>query len=236
MGGSVITVDEIEEIVKKGIKKTINKFRENPLYFFTESDLHSYFYYSIYSTKLEVVRNNKRICLIHREYPTNFRYHKKKLIQDDYCKPYPLAEKKGARGHYDMVIINPEFAQEYYDNINDIKHIINKDVSLLEQRVETDIESVKKELVYAIEFKYVINNSKKFIDEVKGDNKKLLFASCWGAKHAVNLVFCNIKDRKNIEAVREEVKRAPKEIDAFFVQSWYDDDGKKHTPLPEKNH
>lgn len=26
-----------------------------------------------------------------------------------------------------------------------------------------------------------------------------------------------------------------KEIDAFFVQSWYDDDGKKHTPLPVKN-
>jgi len=232
----VITVDEIEKTVKKGIKKTINKFRENPLYFFTESDLHSYFYYSIYSSKLEVVKNNKRICLIHREYPTNFRYHKKKLIQDDYRDPYPLAEKKGARGHYDMVIINPEFAKKYSDNINDIKHIINKNVSLLKQRVKKDIESVKKELVYAIEFKYVINNSKMFINEVKGDNKKLLFSSRWGAKHSVNLVFCNIKDRKNIEAVREELKKAPKEIDAFFVQSWYDDSGKKHTPLPVKNH
>jgi len=61
MGGNVMKLREIEEIVKKGIKKTINKFRENPLYFFTESDLHSYFYYSIYSSKLEVVKNNKRI-------------------------------------------------------------------------------------------------------------------------------------------------------------------------------
>ncbi len=230
----MITATEIEEIVKKGIKKTINKFRENPLYFFTESDLHSYFYSSIYSSKLEVVRNNKRICLIHREYPTNFRYHRKKLVQDDYREPYPLADKKGDRGNYDMAVINPEFAKKYSDNINDIKHIINKDVSLLEQRVKKDIESVKKELVYAIEFKYVISNSKKFIDEVKADNKKLLFSTRWGAKHAVNLVFCSIKDSKNIEAVREEVKKAPKEIDAFFVQSWYDDDGKKHTPSSSK--
>ena len=84
MGGNVMKLREIEEIVKKGIKKTINKFRENPLYFFTESDLHSYFYYSIYSSKLEVVKNNKRICLIHREYPTNFRYHKKKFHRRRY--------------------------------------------------------------------------------------------------------------------------------------------------------
>jgi hypothetical protein len=236
MGGSVITVIEIEEIVKKVIKKTINKFRENPLYFFTESDLHSYFYSSIYSSKLEVVSNNKRICLIHREYPTNFRYYKKNLVQNAFLEPYPLALKKGGRGHYDMEIINPKFAQKYSDNINGIKHIINKDVSLLEQREEEDIESLKKELVYAIEFKYVINNSKMFINEVKGDNKKLLFSTRWGVMHAVNLVFCNIKDRKNIEAVREEVKKAPEEIDAYFVQSWYDDDGKKHTPFPIKNH
>ncbi len=230
----MITEIEIEKIVKKVIKKTINKFRENPLYFFTESDLHSYFYSSIYSGKLEVVGNNKRICLIHREYPTNFRYHKKKLIQDDYHAPYPLADKKGDRGNYDMAVINPEFAKKYSDSINDIKHIINKDVALLEQRVKDDIESVKKELVYAIEFKYVISNSKMFIDEVKADNKKLLFSTRWGAKHAVNLVFCNIKDSKNVEAVRREVKKAPKEIDAFFIQSWYDDDGKKHTPTSSK--
>jgi len=236
MEGNVMTVSRIEEIVNKGIKKTINKFRENPLYFFTESDLHSYFYHSIYSTKLEVVRNNKRIFLIHREYPTNFRYYKRDLVEDDFLEPYPLDAKIGDRGHYDMVIINPEFAKNYSDNIYDIKHIINKDVSLLEQRVKNDIESVKKELVYAIEFKYVINNSKVFIDEVKADNKKLLFSTRWGAVHAVNLVFCNIKDSKNIETVREEVKKAPKQIDAFFVQSWYGDDGKKHTPFPVKNH
>jgi len=33
-----------------------------------------------------------------------------------------------------MVIINPEFTQKYSDNFNDIKHIIDKDLSLLEQR------------------------------------------------------------------------------------------------------
>jgi len=230
----MITKGEIEGIVKKGIKKIINKFRENPLYFFTESDLHSCFYSSIYSGKLEVVRNNKRICLIHREYPTNFRYYKKEMVQDDYRDPYPLADKKGYRGHYDMVVINPEFAEKYYDNISDIKHIINKDVGFLEQRVNDDIKSVKKELIYAIEFKYVINNSKQFIDEVKADNKKLLFSTRWGARHAVNLVFCNIKDSRNVEAVREEVKKAPKEINSYFIQSWYDNNGKKHTPISSK--
>jgi len=231
MGSALIREEEIIQIVDEGIRKTINKFRENPLYFFTESDIHSYFFYCIYSSRLEVVKNGIRIGLAHREYPTNFRYAKKELLNKEFTKPYELKEKKGDRGNYDMVIINPKFAWKYSSNIKDIKHIINKKVTLLEIRND-GLDSTQEELIYAIEFKYVINNSKSFIDEVKADNKKLKFAKEYHAKNAVNLVFCNIKDGKNVKDVRREVKKTCKRVRAVFVQSYYDENKKKKTPVP----
>lgn len=223
-----INKSEIQESVWDAIHKTINKFREHPYYFFTESDIHSYFYKSLYSTRFEIERDNRRIYLIHREYPTNFRYFKDDLL-NPLKEPYPLSEKKGDRGSFDIAVLNPDFVL----SAPSIEDIVNKNVRLLEERVETDLESVKKELLFAIEFKYVINDSKDFVDKIKQDNRKLEFSKHWGAEEAINLVFCN-RFLEEYSEIKKAILNAPKEICTFFIQSYYEEDT-KITPKIETN-
>ena len=144
----------INDAVWRAINKTINKFREHPYYFFTESDIHSYFYHALYSTKHEVSTiDKKRIYCIHREYPTNFRYKKSKLLNKNYKKPYDLNKRKGKRGNYDIAVLDPVFIK----NANSKQDIVNKSVKLLEIRTKNNKNFVKsKELLFAI---YFINYS-----------------------------------------------------------------------------
>jgi len=229
----MLNKEDLNDAVWGAINKTINKFREHPYYFFTESDIHSYFYHALYSSEYEVpTADNKRIYCIHREYPTNFRYKKSELLNIDFKEPYKLEGESGSRGHYDMAVLDPDFIK----NINSQKDIINKDVSLVIKRAQNNKNfTISKELLFAIEFKYVINNSKKFIDEVKMDNKKLLFAKHFGgACKAVNLVFCNVNSTKYIKPIITEVQNADKEILSIFIHSYYE--GKeKRTPKPIMN-
>ncbi len=224
---------EINDAVWRAINKTINKFREHPYYFFTESDIHSYFYHALYSSDHEVSTiDGKRIYCIHREYPTNFRYKKSELLNKNFKKPYDLKNKLGSRGHYDIAVLDPDFIK----NVNSEKDITNKNVSLVVKRVQNNKNFVNsKELLFAIEFKYVINNSKNFVDEVKMDNKKLLFAKDFGGVYeAVNLVFCNVSSTKYTGRIIKEVQSADKKILSIFVHSYYKE-RKKITPKPTMN-
>jgi len=227
---TLVTKEEIERAVWKAIRKTMNKFREHPYYFFTESDIHSYFYHSLYSTKFEVIRDHKRIYCVHREYPTNFRYRKENLIKTECTEPYPLSQKIGDRGNFDIAVLNPDFILK----AQSCEDIVNKNVRLLEERIENDLEFVRNELLFAIEFKYVINNSRNFIDEVLKDNKKLSFAKKSGAREAINLVFCNIEGSYVIKKLKEATLGAPKNILAILVQSYYKND-EKVTPKVVSN-
>lgn len=227
MGSQVLSHREIKSAVCKAVKTTVRKFRENPYYFFTESDIHSYFYHVLYSSRLEVQRGNKRIYLVHREYPTNFRYSKDDLVLDACDRPFDLSSREGDRGNYDVAIINPDFVRD----AKTIEHIVNKNVRLVEERNESMPESFREELLFAIEFKYVTRNTIAFVTEVLQDNKKLLFATKCGAQIAMNMVFCNIQGTY-VEHVRAAVKNAPQDIRAVFVQS----DGKKPAPREISNH
>jgi len=224
---------KINDAVWIAINKTINKFREHPYYFFTESDIHSYFYCALYSTKHEVrTVDKKKIYCIHREYPTNFRYKKSELLNEDFKKPYKLERQSGSRGHYDMAVLDPDFIK----SVNSEKDIINKNVSLVIKRTQNNKYFVnRKELLFAIEIKYLINNSRKFIDEVIMDNKKLLFSIDYGgAVKAVNLVFCNVNSTKYTGRIITEVQNADKKILSIFIHSYYKEK-KKITPKPIMN-
>ena len=224
--------DNINDAVWGAINKTINKFREHPDYFFTESDIHSYFYHALYSSNhKELTKYDEQIYCIHREYPTNFRYKKSKLLNKNYKKPYDLNKRKGKRGNYDIAVLDPVFIK----NANSKQDIVNKSVKLLEIRTKNNKNFVNsKELLFAIEFKYVINNSRKFIGEVIMDNKKLLFAKVsGGARKAVNLVFCNVNFRHEDDLIGV-IKKASDEILSVFIQSYYKD-GEKITPKPKMN-
>jgi len=229
----VSKIDNINDAVWRAINKTINKFRRQPFYFFTESDIHSYFYYALYSSNHEeLTKNDERIYCVHREYPTNFRYRKSELLNKNYNQPDNLSGQVGKRGNYDMAVLDPDFIK----NANSKKDIINKNISLLIKRVQNNKNFKKsKELLFAIEFKYVINNSKKFVDEVKMDNKKLLFAIDSGGAHkAVNLVFCNVSSTKYTGRIISEVQSADKEILSIFIHP-YCKGGQKNTPGPITN-
>jgi hypothetical protein len=221
-----MTSTEIKKAVWGAVKKTINKFRENPYYFFTESDIHSYFYHSLYCGNLEVTKNGRRVYLVHREYPTNFRYRKEDLFRDNY-RSILLNHKGMSRGHYDISVINPEFADQC--SINDI---YNKNIRNVNSRINNDIELAKNELLFAIEFKYIINNSLNFIKEVQKDNTKLILARDNGAETAINLVFCNVRYEKYIEKIKDVIRSASKNIIAILVQSYYIGDKKMRPPRP----
>lgn len=219
-------IKDINKAIWKAINKTINKFREHPYYFFTESDIHSYFYYASYSSKHTApTKDGKPMYCVHREYPTNFRYNKKDLLDSQISKPCDLEGTLGSRGHYDIAVLDPDFINK----VDSEKDIINKDVRLVIKRAEKNKNIQEyKELLFAIEFKYVINNSEKFVKEVKMDNKKLLFAleEFGGAARAANLVFCNVSSAKYIGRIIKEVQDADQKILSIFIRSYYGKDGK----------
>ena len=151
------TKKAFNDAVYNGIRKTINRFRERPLFYFTESDLHS-------SLQSDLLQNNSKqftahthnkfpVSLVHLEYPTKFRYEKSKLL-DGYeippsvPKPHETSlvqiKKHGDRGNFDLAILNREFVEFDHSLLEDEKsskkdldlrqeaealHIINKDNS-----------------------------------------------------------------------------------------------------------
>jgi len=133
----------------------------------------------------------------------------------------------GCRGNFDLAVLRSDFIET-----SSVDDIVNKNVRNLEERFDTS----DKELLFAIEFKYVINSSRHFVDEVEKDNKKLQFALTAGANNAVNLVFCNTKPKYE-PAFRAATLGAPAGVTAIFIQSYYDPgrdkDAKKVTPKPE---
>ena len=71
--------------------------------------------------RLEIFREVATNILIHREYPTFFKYDKKIPI-------VPREEAK-SRGHYDFVVLNPRFVEFYPLSV-----VTNKDYKLLPKK------------------------------------------------------------------------------------------------------
>jgi hypothetical protein len=83
-------------------------FKATPYFFYTESDLHCYLYSEILN-KLSLedwqckTKDGKSSILLHKEYPTEERYSEKTLKEK---------VPKGARGHFDLSIWDPEETKE----------------------------------------------------------------------------------------------------------------------------
>ncbi|NHM26187.1 hypothetical protein G7K71_04055 [Desulfofundulus sp. TPOSR] len=254
-----LLIDEIGQLLRTGILKAINKFREAPQIFFTEADLRSYLYYCLYSTKMEMRVNGVTINCLHQEYPNNFRYKPADLNQP----PLPLDSAEGDRGNYDFVVLNPDFVRLCLDGIADansleekyrcLGHIINKDYKLALQREKQQgifkDHDITTELLYALEYKYVTKLHKVFIDGIRKDIGKLQLAyqQSKGNLRCISLVFCNTyphgrdlrQQSDHLEEVVNIIRNAPSEILAIFVHSYYVLDSgelKKITPKPCTNH
>jgi hypothetical protein len=99
--------EKLVQIVESAIDNLIMIFKKSPYFFYTESDLHCYLYSEILN-KLPLeewqckTKDGKSSILLHKEYPTKERYSAKALEK----------VPKGARGHFDLSIWNPEQTEE----------------------------------------------------------------------------------------------------------------------------
>jgi len=161
------------------LSKLENDFRQkSENYFFTEKELHSYFY--------SLCLQNKNFhCdgmnLVHTEYPTPFK--------SSFLKEYPYLKiadthSKAMRSHIDLVLINPDFirwtkGKKYRFDL--IKGITNKlyptyITEFINAYNEFVNETSEQILTYAVEFKYLRNQyegSKYPIAAIKQDIEKL---------------------------------------------------------------
>jgi hypothetical protein len=103
---------------KDVLDRLVEAFVATPHRFFTEHDLHSHLYHLV-EEKLAgkgklycFTADGKRVSLVHHEYPTPFRCdmseHRFRIVGESDRK-----EQSGGlfrRGHYDLVVLNPDFA------------------------------------------------------------------------------------------------------------------------------
>lgn len=103
--------DDWKNVKNTVIDHLIEAFSEHPHHFFTEHDIHSVLY-NITREELQLngvltakTSDRHETALVHHEYPTPFRCSMKGYsFKIKYEKPY-------RRGHYDLVILNPEFVE-----------------------------------------------------------------------------------------------------------------------------
>lgn len=149
-------------------------------YFFTENDLHSYFYHLCLEDKASITMDHE-YSFIHSEYPTPF---KCKLLKEAPYLQIESEDSKYRRSHIDMVLINPNFIDWIKKNnlcYQAIKGIKNERFSKYIKDFRDLYSAFSKEtnqciLLYALEFKYFRNSfigTKNPILGIKQDIAKL---------------------------------------------------------------
>ena len=233
---------DINDHVFNGIRKTINRFREKPFYYFTEADIHSSLLNDIMSGGTDIVtirKNNISISLVHQEYPTNYRYMKKKLLKGYDCKTdykeTSLDSKKGDRGNFDLAILNPEFVETAIgDDIEKLMHhLINKDANDAIERNERNKNAFQEEILFAIEVKFIHYRNarnKSMIEEIIKDNEKLLLAIAHSDSFIkpINLIFCTSGAKKRRDKKTSVIEKVKSYVSGEIIQL-YDSEIKYHS-------
>jgi len=113
------------------------KFVRYPHLFYTESDMHCYLYYLLYAgrTFKGFIRtgDRKKTILLHKELPTVGGYTKD-------SQGLLVPSEEGARGHFDIAIINGVLSKEY-----DLKN--QKALIAVELGLDVSIKHFKNDLV-----------------------------------------------------------------------------------------
>jgi hypothetical protein len=173
--------DRIIKTVDTAIDQMIETFEGNPELFFTENDIVCYFY-NLCAKKLEEhkdidTKNQRKRTIIHTEYPTPFKCNMRdsefEIVKDNSIF---------RRGHYDVVILNPDFIARF--NYNEIKaqNYQNFKNKILNSWYDNQTDEV---ILYGMEFmlsrdplKSSRGNNKykgidNFIKKIEQDAKKL---------------------------------------------------------------
>lgn len=198
--------ENYKKLIHESIKTIRNQFYRKPDNFFNEHEFHQYCYHVFYRkkefSKQYVTRDGKKTNILHPEYPTLKRFSRKKIGLDP----------NGARARYDMAILNPTFIEN-----NELAKVRCRDISRFKK--PNDFKS--KNLIAAIEFKYIINHSQKYVSEIKFDYIKLKNADEVGLKYM--LVFANtVKGEKEEGKSYFDGLMGGKEIKIIYVVVYYD--------------
>lgn len=149
-----VLVSDFNEIINEFIdiyKSSIDDF------FFTEKELHSYFYHLCLKSGLFITSSG--FNLIHTEYPTPFKCNK--LDSDPYIELAPIESKK-MRSHIDLVLFNPNFIDWIIESGKSTKYISGLGYELYSKYIidfGRQYEMFQKEfnepiLLFCLEFKY----------------------------------------------------------------------------------
>ena len=191
------------------------KFLMYPYNFFTETDAHAFLFYYMFryakrGFKIQYPSKDKdKAVLIHREYPTVFKYKKKAMVRDPH----------GTRGHYDLVVLNPEFME-----VHEMPEIMMAKFN--------DINSENPlNLFAAIEFKFIKSTLDKGMQgEIVKDIIKLSWAlepyeDLWPRQsiNAYALIFnrSNWSDLEKQKEFHKEIKNAADhtQVRVLYVES-----------------
>jgi len=208
--------EHLKTLVLKTVKTVVNQFQRKPDIFFNEHDFHQYCYHSFYRqkefSKLYKTSDGRMTNILHPEYPTLKRFIRKEPWLDD----------TGVRARYDMAILNPDFIVN-----NEFEKVRCRNISKFKP-----IDYRTKNLVAALEFKFIIQHGDQFKREILYDHIKLKNAE--EADLKCMLVFTNTIDRE-IDYFKNQGLHRDKEIKKIYVAVFRENGKKikKETPYPK---
>jgi hypothetical protein len=102
---------DVNDAVNSGIEKTITDFQHHPHYYFTEEDVRWRLLREIENALAvdgseQITYSGGVTSVIHTEYPTPFRCS----MSGRRFELLDISDKKGQRGHFDIVVLNPTAA------------------------------------------------------------------------------------------------------------------------------
>ncbi len=222
--------EEIYKEVDKSIEVLRDEFQRHPTLFFTENDLVCYFY-SILQKKVPFCndKDDHKHTLIHMEYPTPFRCdmsNNKFELKDDDVRTEN--GRKYKRGHYDIVILNPDFIKQYSYEV-----IKAQNYDLYKVQVLSKIDSYSPIILYGIEFMFIRDplkysrekdkekGIKEFVAKVKQDANKLLVSKNKGfMDRAKMLTFVKGSSKEICSLLKKELSDRNKIIFCFCDKNY----------------
>jgi hypothetical protein len=228
-------LDKLEPTINNCLRKTINRFRERPLYYFTESDIHSSLQGDLLNGNSQYFYFDNKISLVHLEYPTNFRYEKQRLLAG-YQSDVNVQEHQtfftnnhGDRGNFDLAVLERNFIDNSITlNTHDegVRRIINKDIDLLKKRFEDKyygLERIQKEILYSIEVKFIHPFNARninMLEEIIKDNEKLNLALYHSQEfiRPINLIFCSSETKERRDKQQTIIDRVRKYIETGNIE------------------
>jgi hypothetical protein len=98
--------EEIASAFESAIRSLVQRFRNHPYAFYTETDMHCYLYHRLYKSVFNTLYpdgDGHDTILLHKEYPTVMKYRRQ---QDGRLKSDPTGSR---RGRFDLSIWDPAF-------------------------------------------------------------------------------------------------------------------------------